>query len=182
LKARLTARHEKKPEKSSVYCSVTFCEQSEDNTRNTNPSRRTKAKPSGLPKRRRSGVSEEFLSPVANTETKGSADQQQFPNSTTDITPPAPLGKQYLSQITLVSDAEQQVSQSRPRATKSELQRRYEERRNEERRKKDGEKACDKHRQQLVQQAAEGGYTISEHEMNKRLDAFIKKREVYLPF
>jgi hypothetical protein len=78
------------------------------------------------------------------------------------------------SEINPVSDLERDIVQNDQKAMKNQRI----QKKNEARRRKDGEKARNSYRQRLLKEAEEGGYTINEDEMIKRLDSYMKKREV----
>lgn len=110
-------------------------------------------------------------SPVESTK------QPILPNSV-DTSTAGATHKNHLSEITVLLDEGSNTELKKPNPSKSDSERNEE--RNEERRKKDGEKAKDKYRQRLLKDAEEGGFSITDQELNKRLDAYMKKREVRL--
>jgi hypothetical protein len=80
------------------------------------------------------------------------------------------------SEINPVFDLKRDIIQNEQNFMKSQRT----QRKNEARRRKHGEKARNSYRQRLLKEAEEGGYTINDDEMNKRLDSYMKKREVSL--
>jgi len=82
---------------------------------------------------------------------------------------PPPL-KTYSSQVKLASEVERERIEKEKRAKKDQI--------NEARRKKDAEKARAKLEVEFLKQASDEGWTITPEELNKRLDARMKKREV----
>lgn len=161
---------------SATYPSVTVREVSEDISRKDRQSRTSNEKSSGTTKGNRRSLGEHSLSPVINTELNGSTNQQQSYKAATHITSPARPGRSYPSKVTVISDAQRNVPKDHQRRKP-----RRSEREKEARRKRADMNARDKYLKRITQEAEEGGYTISEDEMNKRLDAYMKKREVYGP-
>lgn len=127
-----------------------------------------------LPNTTSNNISKAFSNPNLNDETRESTGPRQVrhPVSAQNFPLIAPLpAKKYSSTINLVSDVKPQMPQTSAKHLTTEQK-------NEARRIKDGEKARNNHRERLLKEAEDGDYTISEQEMKKRLDAFMKKREV----
>lgn len=178
LKARLTARRESTTEHSSAHRS-TICDGDNEHFMKKNRSApKSKARRPGSKVGKHGIASGRQVSLDASDSLRNSVSIHQTPQSTTyDVAAAVPRRRKYSSEIKLASDIENDVQQDLSRRKKSKSHRQ-----NEERRKKDGEKARDKQRERLVEDAAEGGYTISNDEIEKRLDAYMRKREVMAPF
>jgi murein DD-endopeptidase MepM/ murein hydrolase activator NlpD len=175
LKAKLAARFEKDTVPKGT--SVARMEKQKDAPRKYRGPLYPKAEAKNLTKAN-SNNSYRETSPYPNfdNKTKESTSQRQArqPVPATISSPPAPpLAKKYSSTINLVSDVKPQKSERSTKQQRTEQQ-------NEARRIRDGERARNNHREKLLKEAEDGDYTISEHEMNKRLDAYMKKREVCL--
>lgn len=172
-KVKLAARYKNLAENSSAY-SVTLPEVSEDIGGKDRQTSTSEEKSSDRTNGDCCSSGEPLVSSVLKAELKGSTNQQQTHKAATNITSPATLDKSYSSKVSVISDAQRNVlqDQQRTKTRKSEWEKAA-------RRKKGDVKARDKQLKRIAQEAEEGGYTISEDEMNKRLDAYMKKREVY---
>jgi hypothetical protein len=85
-----------------------------------------------------------------------------------------PTSNKPSTEVRIISHEERESIENQEHAAK----RKRAEQQHEERRKRGTEKARNNHRQRLLKEAKEGGYTISPDELDKRLDAYMKKREV----
>jgi hypothetical protein len=136
--------------------------------------RKLKTNPPDFERGRRSSCSTlRSQSPVTNDEGNEDVNEDWPQKSSLDVESSMPKIKNYASEVIIVSHVDRTVSRNDKRSRKLRT-----EQQNEARRKKDGQKVRENHRQRLLREAEEGGYSIGENEMNKRLDAYMRKREV----
>ena len=170
LQTKLAARYERGGESSKLPFTGSLREEP-DAIRKDQISHRLKTNQPEFQRGRRGSHSKlHSQSSIINAEPNGSASEHRPQKSAIF---PIPEAKKYASEVVVVPGGEQGVYQNsqRPRQSRSEQQ-------NEARRKKNGEKVRENYRQRLLREAEEGGYTIDENEMNKRLGAYMRKREV----
>lgn len=161
-------------EKSSTHRSAVLGGGDEYFMKSNRSASKSKAELSGSKTGKRGIFSEGQSSVPASDSVRDNSSIRQIPELTIyNVAAAVPQPNKYSSEIKLASNIEPEFQQDRSRTKKSRS-----DRQNEERRKKDGEKARDKQRERLVEEATEGGYTISNDEIEKRLDAYMRKREV----
>ena len=95
------------------------------------------------------------------------------PSPTIRASEPAP-SKEYPSEVRFLSDVEHEKLLNENKAAKAQANRK----RNAERRKKDFHKIANQKKKKLLEEARQGGYTISDTELKLRVDAHMKEREV----
>ena len=170
LQAKFAARYERRGESSKLPFSGSQREEP-DAIRKDQISHKLKTnQPEFQRERRGSHPKLHSQSSIINADPNVSASKHRPQNSTIF---PIPEAKRYASEVVVVPGGEQGIYQNsqRPRQSRTEQQ-------NEARRKKNGERVRENYRQRLLREAEDGGYTIGENEMNKRLEAYMRKREV----
>ena len=90
------------------------------------------------------------------------------------LLPPPPQKKVYTSEVRLITDVERENIENKRKAQKATAKQKS----NEDRRKKDAEKVRLNRRQKLLEDADKGGFSFSEAELNYRVEAYMKEREV----